>query len=40
MTAVFSYLCQHGSVIGADAFDRRDAVAELIELWRAEQIAR
>src|SRR3546814_18447470 len=36
MATVFSYLGQHGGAIYPDAFDYRDAMAELIEQWRPE----
>ena len=40
MTTILAYLGQHGGAIYPDAFDRRDAMAELVERWRAEQLAR
>lgn len=36
MATVFSFLGQHGGAVYADAFDYRDAMAELIEQWRPE----
>jgi hypothetical protein len=39
MATIFSFLAEHPSAIYADAFDARDEMAALVELWRPAQAA-